>query len=227
MKHKLFLFILFSLLFVCSINTSAQEERFVLPVDEAAEDSSFKTFRDSLLKAVKTKNKAQLIAALDKNIKVSFGAEEGVEDFKKFWKINSPTSEVWNVLLSVLENGGSFVEKGANKTFCAPYLFTKFPDDLDAFQNQAIFGTNVNLREKPNLSSKVVTKLSYNVVTVDFENSVTSTTDAYQYIWAKVNTLGGKTGYVGAKFVRSPIDYRACFQKVSGRWKMTAFVAGD
>ncbi len=39
--------------------------------------------------------------------------------------------------------------------------------------------------------------------------------------------LGGKKGYVSVKFVRSPIDYRACFEKKNGKWKMNTFVAGD
>ena len=47
------------------------------------------------------------------------------------------------------------------------------------------------------------------------------------FIWYKIETLGGKKGFVSAEFVRSPIDYRACFEKKNGKWKMTAFVAGD
>ena len=48
-----------------------------------------------------------------------------------------------------------------------------------------------------------------------------------EYLWLKVETLGGKKGFVNAKFVRSPIDYRAIFEKKSRSWKMTAFVSGD
>jgi hypothetical protein len=39
--------------------------------------------------------------------------------------------------------------------------------------------------------------------------------------------LGGKKGFVKAEFVRSPIDYRAIFEKKGRNWKLTAFVAGD
>ena len=35
------------------------------------------------------------------------------------------------------------------------------------------------------------------------------------------------TGYVKISEVRSPIDYRAVFQKIDGAWKLVAFVAGD
>ncbi len=219
--------ILVILCLVFSLNAFSQQERFVKPVDEASQDASFKNFRDRLIRTVKRKNKAQLLAATDKNIKVSFGMESGIKDFQTFWKMNSPNTKIWEELLAVLENGGIFFRNPRGKTFCAPYLFTTFPDDLDAFEYSAIFGKSVNLREKPNLSSKVLASLSYNVVKVDISNSVTTTKDINDFIWLKINTLGGRSGYVSAKYVRSSIDYRACFDKKRGRWKMTVFVAGD
>ncbi len=90
-----------------------------------------------------------------------------------------------------------------------------------------IFGNNVNLRAKPDLSGEVVSQLSYNVVKVDYENSIGKNGEEQTYSWLKVETLGGKKGFVSAEFVRSPIDYRAIFTKEKGKWKMTAFVAGD
>jgi hypothetical protein len=42
-----------------------------------------------------------------------------------------------------------------------------------------------------------------------------------------IETLGGKKGYVKGEFVRSPIDYRAGFDKVDGKWKLRLFLARD
>ena len=83
------------------------------------------------------------------------------------------------------------------------------------------------LREKPTAGAVVITTLSYNVVKVDYENSVKLKNSDTEYDWLKVETLGGKKGYVKADYVRSPIDYRAVFEKKRGVWKMTAFIAGD
>ena len=66
-----------------------------------------------------------------------------------------------------------------------------------------------------------------NIVKVDYENSVSDGKQEPTYSWLKVETLGGKKGFVGAEFVRSPIDYRAIFVKEKGKWKMSTFVAGD
>ncbi|MGI8640764.1 MAG: SH3 domain-containing protein [Pyrinomonadaceae bacterium] len=226
MKQKIIHVVLLFLLLDISANISAQE-RYVRPVDEGKTDASFSNFREKLIEAVKKHDKKHLLSVLDPNIKASFGGDDGIEDFKKMWKINSPKSELWDELFSVLSNGGTFIKEGKNNLFCAPYSFTAFPDDLDAFENQVIFGSNVNLRAQPDLSAKVDTQLSFNVVKVDYENSVSKKNNKDKYLWLKVKTLGGKEGYVSAEFVRSPIDYRACFEKKNGQWKMTVFVAGD
>ena len=45
--------------------------------------------------------------------------------------------------------------------------------------------------------------------------------------WTRIKLRDGRTGYISSRYVRSPIDYRAVFNKMDGRWRMTAFVAGD
>lgn len=203
------------------------QERQVFPVDEGKTDASFNIFRENLIKAVKNRDKKFLLSSLDTNIKASFGGDDGIADFKKLWKIDNSNSKLWDELLIVLSGGGKFIREGKNNLFCAPYSFTNFPEDLDAFEYQIIFGENVKLRARPDSAAEVTAQLSYNVVKVDYENSVGDRREQPTYSWMKIETLGGKKGFVSAKYVRSPIDYRACFEKKKGKWKMTVFVAGD
>jgi len=208
------------------LNVSAQE-RYVQPVDEAKKDASFLAFRTKLLAAAKKRDAKYVLSIVDQNIMNSFGGDGGIEEFRKTWKINSPNSEFWSELLKVMTNGGTFSEEDGSKMFSAPYTFDGFPEDLDVFDYSSIFGNNVNLRVKPDLSSKTVTQLSYNIVKVDYQNSVKKSGSEDEYSWLKIETLGGKKGFVKSEFVRSPIDYRAGFVKKNGRWKMTFFIAGD
>lgn len=203
------------------------QERQVFPVDEGKTDASFNNFREKLIKAVKDRDKKFLLSSLDTNIQASFGGDIGTEDFKKYWKIDNAGSKLWDELLVVLTGGGKFIKEGKSKLFCAPYSFANFPEDLDAFEYQIIFGENVNLRARPDAAAEVIAQLSYNVVEVDYENSINDGREEPTYSWLKIKTLGGKKGFVSAKYVRSPIDYRACFEKKKGKWKMTALVAGD
>jgi hypothetical protein len=62
---------------------------------------------------------------------------------------------------------------------------------------------------------------------VDYEHSVPVSQESDRYAWLMVETLGGKKGYVKAEFVRSPVSYRAGFNKVNGKWKLRLFLAGD
>lgn len=206
-------------------HAAAQKERFVKPVDEAKKDASFLAFRAKLIEAAKKRDAKYVLSVLDPNIKNSFGGDGGIEEFKTQWKINEPDSEFWDEFMPVVTNGGNFVEEGKNKLFTAPYSFNSFPEDLEAFEHGVIFGSNVNLRAEAKADSKVLGKLSYNIVKII--NSVSSTTNADKIEWYEVRTLGGKTGFVSGDYVRSPLDYRAGFEKKNGKWKMAFFLAGD
>lgn len=201
------------------------QERFVKPIDEAKTDASLLAFRTKLIEAARRRDAKYVLSVLDPNIKNSFGGDGGIEEFKEKWKINDANSEFWNEFTPVINNGGNFFDESDDKLFIAPYSFQAFPDDLDAFNHSVIFGSNVNLRSRADANSKVVEKLSYNIV--EILNSVKSKSDSEKDEWYEIKTLGGKTGFVNAAYVRSPIDYRAGFEKKNGKWKMTFFLAGD
>ena len=202
------------------------QERYVIPVDESNKDPSFLAFRNKLIKTVKKRDLPGLMSVTDSEFRGSFGPEENVEFFKK--KLESPSSDqdLWKELLLVLTHGGSFQPHDPS-SFCAPYVFGSFPGDVEPFKYQVIFGSNVNLRSKPGLRAPVTARLSYNIVQVDYEHSVPVSQDSERYAWLMIETLSGKKGYVKAEFVRSPIDYRAGFNKVNGKWKLRWFLAGD
>lgn len=201
------------------------QERFVKPVDGAKKDASFVTFRDRLIKAAEARDTKFVVSIMDPKIQLSFGGDSGIADFRKVWKPDSKDSDFWKELLLVLRNGGDFDKK----EFTAPYTFSSWPDDLDAFEYFAILGNNVNLREAGSPDATVIGSLSYNVVKVDHDRSVVRNkgTEKEYYEWLWVTTLGGKSGFVKSEFVRSNIDFRAGFAKKRGLWKMTFFLAGD
>ena len=214
------------LILLFSIPALAQE-RYLMPKDEAARDKSFAPFRSKLIDAVKRRDAKFILSILDADIKNSFGGNDGIEEFKEYWQIESADSKFWGEFLPVIGNGGHFQAEGDGglPIFTAPYSFAGFPNDLDAFEHSVIFGSRVNLRRAPNLTSPIVGKLSYNIVRVT--NTIPLSDDAESPDWYEIETLGRLRGFVKAEYVRSPIDYRAGFQKKSGVWKMIFFIAGD
>lgn len=205
----------------------AQSERFLQPVDEARKDASFFAFRAKLIAAAERRDAKYILSIVDPKISNTFGEDDGFRYFKNFWKLENRRSEFWDEFLPVITRGGTFSSESGVKQFCAPYTYTSFPADLDNVEHQAIFGNNVNLRAKPETNAAVVAALSYNIVKVDYENSVKIKGEDFKFSWLKVETFGGKRGFVKAEFVRSPLDYRACFEKKRGAWKMTVFISGD
>lgn len=224
-NFKIILFLAF--LFGVFASSVSAQERQLLPVDEAGKDVSFKLFRDKLISAVRRRDAKYVLSIVDPNIKNGFGGEDGIANFKKIWKISSLKSDLWNELQFILTHGGAFQMEGKNKTFYAPYIYSNFPEDLDAFKYSVISDKNIKLLATPFLTAPTVATLSYNVVEVDFQNSIKDKADNEKYAWLKVETLGGKKGFVPARFVRSSVGYRAAFIKKKGQWKMDFLVSGD
>ena len=214
------------LLLVISASSGNQGKLF--PVDEGTKDPSFSAFRERLLRAVRGRDERFILSILDPNIELSFGGHRGIKDFKEMWLTKNSREDLWTELNAVLSLGGAFVTSGGGKQFCAPYTFTNFPDDVDAFEYAAITGNNVRVRARPELSSPIVSTLTYDVVRADFYyDPRDSQEEKGTPGWVKITTPEGRQGYVAARFIRSAVDYRACFRKVKGSWRMTAFIGGD
>lgn len=67
----------------------------LMPVDEAIKQAGFFTFRAQLQTAIAKRDKATVLAAVNKNIKNTFGDDPGLDNFKKLWKIDQPNSLLW------------------------------------------------------------------------------------------------------------------------------------
>lgn len=203
------------------IAPATARERKLYPVDDGQKDASFNSFRERLLKAARERDRKHLLSIIDPKIKWSFGGDDGVAGFRRHWKLDGDDSELWGELTNVLSLGGTFSTSRGRREFWAPYTFSRFPDDLDAFEYAAVTGKDVRVRAKPNTDAPVVANLSYDLVKAEFPEKGGAGG------WAKVTIPGGKQGYVAKNFLRSPVDYRACFRNVKGKWLMTVFIAGD
>lgn len=214
--------VLITLLWLPAFSTNSQSRK-LYPVDEAAKDPSFFTFRAQLIQAVQRRDAIYLLSILSPKISNSFGGSGGVAEFKEMWKPERSQSEVWIELATVLSLGGAFDKDGS---FLAPYLYAKWPEDEgDVFGVGVIVGENVRVRAAPQITASVIRNLSFDIVEVpDWK---TSKARGEKRNWISIKLSDGQTGYVAQEFIRSPSDYRAVFEKQDGRWVMTAFIAGD
>lgn len=206
--------------------TATANSRKLYPVDEGARHASFKAFRDKLIEAVSQRNTRFVMSVLHPKVRLSFGDQAGVKDFREMWKPDSRDSKLWAELSTILSLGGKFSTSEGRRVFWAPYTFSTFPDDLDAFEYAPIIGANVRVRSQPNANAAIVTNLSYDIVKATFPNAE-DIKEGEAPGWVKIVVPDGRNGYVAQRYIRSAVDYRISFERVRGKWLITAFIAGD
>jgi hypothetical protein len=199
-----------------SPSLAAQELR-VLPADEAAQDPGFFAFRAGLQRAVAERDTASLLAVVHPDIKLSFGGDYGTARFREI--LADSTERVWEELGTLLALGGRFYD---DSTFAAPYTFTDSPDEVDPFEALIAVSDSVPVHVAPDSASDVAAVLSFEVVRHAWDLR-----DPVPWGWTAVRLADETLGYVRSRAVRSPIYYRAVFDRRDGRWRMTIFIAGD
>ncbi len=192
-------------------------------------DRSLVSFLEEFKQAVSKKDKTWIINNLHPNVMNSFGNDGGIEEFKKSWEFQGDASAFWKLMDKIIDLGGGTMK--SEDMYSMPYVFSHWPDEYDAFENVAITGTNVNIRDKPAVEgSEVVGQFSYDIVSIDFSKSVADEGDdkVGYYSWCYVESQD-KTlkGYVYGDFVWSPLTYRIGFEKKNKKWKITYLLAGD
>jgi hypothetical protein len=197
--------------------------RQLKPVDEAAAVPSFLAFRNELRRVIARRDTKSLMRIVVPDIKNSFGGDDGAANFKKMWKPTDAKSPVWPVLALVVGMGGRFENE---KTFVAPYVYSNFPDDLDGFETIVVTAEKAVMREQPKADAPIVNTLAYDILTIA-KPSGKLQHEAGPDDWLEVSDSTGKRGFVLQRDLRSPIDFRAIFEKRKSSWRMTVLVAGD
>jgi hypothetical protein len=193
-----------------------------LPVDQA--DESFRAFRDSTLAALARKDRTHLYGILAPDIRSSFGADDGMDGFRLMWDIEDPDTRLWSELARVLRMGGAFA---AESMFMAPYVYALWPDTLDAFEFVAVTSPRAAVRRAPASSADTIGIASYGILPLEKWRGMPESPAEPDTSWAGVVLPDGRSGWLRSEDVHSPVGWRAIFERRDGRWRMTAFVAGD
>ena len=209
MIYKILLLLFFVSSFVNSQNIQ------LLPVSKNYNDTSLTKFLNKLEDAIDKKDIVFIDSILDEEVHLSFGGFFGKYGFYKLWKPKENDTKFWEEIKSCIELGGILEDN----TYRAPYTFVNWPDEFDAFEYLTVIDKNVEVKESDIDSSKTLKTISYEIVKYIYEEN--------NSLYTKVETQDGLIGYIKNQKVRSPIDYRAIFEKKNNDWKMVVFIAGD
>lgn len=186
------------------------------PVDRCQGDPGFDQFRAALDDAVARKDPAALQRLASDDIRSSFGGDGGWDEFASAWGLAEPQkSALWKRLQSVMALGCARTEAGG-RVF--PGLFEDMGEESDPF-DLLVVRPGAALRTSPDKNAPVEARLDWTVTSI-LESPAPGE-------WVKVQVPGGPTGWVETDLTISPIDYRLVSELRDGRWRLTAFVAGD
>ncbi|MGZ8361045.1 MAG: hypothetical protein ACXWUX_11050 [Allosphingosinicella sp.] len=186
------------------------------PIDTCASDASFVAFRDNLRGAIARRDRAALLAVVTDATIVDYGGGVGRADFVSAWRLDDPAnSPVWRELEDALGLGCARDEDGS---FWAPSIAIQLADQDDLF-SAMIARPGAVLRAEADAASAAVAGLEWDVLTLQSDDGSDD--------WLPVTLVDGRSGFVRREQVRALLDYRAVFERIDGRWVMSAFVAGD
>ena len=100
-----------------------------------------------------------------------------------------------------------------------PYVYSKWPSTFESSSYVSTTRADAPIRLRPRASAKILRLARFEVLKLD--------TIRQQTGWYVVESGPNTYGYVSKSDARSPIDYRAEFQKTPKGWKLIYFIAGD
>ena len=195
------------------------ELRSLLPADQSARDAGLRTLLGTMRTIVRHRDTAALCALMAADFKVEFDVGKGPAVFRQQWHPETPDSPVWAVLDRLLALGGTFY---SDSMFALPYVYTRFPLDLDRLSYVVATGqVPVHAESKPTARRVAVLKDAI----VPLVTPLTPPAMLVQIPFVAVQHPEHGVCYVAGSDVYSPAGHRAFFEKRQGRWRWISLAA--
>jgi len=188
---------------------AAGRRRRLAPVDESKQDAGFGVFLTALRVVARNRDAAGLQKLCAVDVITGIDAPPGPAELARKMQAGG-----WVQLQTVLEFGAARYEKG----FVLPYLFGKFPEDLDAIEHVVTIRSGAVLRAAGREDAAVVCPLDYDILKVEDARPVNG--------WVRAARLDGPRGWVAGTDIRSTGAERIFIEKNGGVWKITAWASG-
>ena len=192
----------------------------IYPIDDTDRDSTFRSYVHKLQAAVSALDSSALRKLTADDVVVGpREKDKGWQRFVEVWRPNDRNDpELWDALSELLSLG--FVREHPS-LYVSPYVAWRFPNDLDPRTHLVVIRDGAALRLSPGINAPISATLSFDIVG-RISGAATPAGDNELRQWVYVRTLDGRTGYLNARDVRSPLMPRAQFARKNGKWKMVA-----
>lgn len=183
-------------------------------------ERSLSKLLDSLRELVKDRDYRALELLLEQNFRVEFDVGKGPKAFHAYWCPQTPDSTLWPVLDKLLSLDGAFYSK---TLFCLPYVFARFPFDLDPLEHVVALGSDVRLLSAPDSQAEMIGSLDHSIVSLAEPLQPPVLLQPDRFLEIKHPTIG--RCYVWSPDVYHPAAHRMFFEKRNGQWKWISLAA--
>lgn len=183
------------------------------PRDDCASQPGWPNFRKALGAAIRARDAEALAALAAPDVALDYGGGSGIAELKL--RLADPETDLWEEMAAILPLGCA-MEGGLA---ALPWVFWHMPDTVDSYRAMLVLGDDTPLRDRP--GGQAVTSVGWSIVTLDSSDLDASAPAT------RVTLEDGRKGWIATASLRSMLDYRLIAEQVDGKWRVTAFIAGD
>jgi hypothetical protein len=184
------------------------------PRDECGSVEGAAQFRERLAAAVEARDADALVALAAEDIALDFGGGAGAAELRA--RLADPDRPLWDELDALMTLGCAASDEGG---ITIPWYFAQDLGDTDPFAAFLVTGEDVPVLAGPSASAERKGAISWDLV------EVTAYDPEARFLPVKV--AEDATGFIASDKLRSLVDYRLIASSRNGRWRITAFIAGD
>jgi len=193
--------------------------RTLPPEDQSGRDPSLSQVLSTLRGIARRRDDRELTALMSPDFKVEFDDGKGPDAFRRQWNSNARDSQVWGLLDRLLTLGGTFYSP---TLFALPYVYTRFPADLDKLSHVVSVRAKTPLLRRPDAGGTAVATLDY--VILPLAKPITPPA-VFAQPFVEVRHPDWVPCYVSRSDVYSPAGHRTFFEKRRGRWQWISLAA--
>jgi hypothetical protein len=185
------------------------------PIETCGTDPGFVKFRAALKRTVANKDRASFLKMLSPKVLVNFGGASGPEAFAEQWDFDPGTHGIWNLLETMLKMGCA----RSDRARIIPSLIVQMEPYADEDMIDAVvILPGAKLYKETGVESLNPSTVPWTIAPV---------TSRAGDLVTGVRLPDGREGFISDDDLYEPLGYRMVIEKLGGRWKITAFVAGD
>jgi hypothetical protein len=183
----------------------------ITPVDQGAENTTFREFRYQLRQAITDGDLKRVLAMTSADVKVTNG-RTGIAALRREWQMDRSSQGFLRELDGILKMGGRFSQSSC--TFVAPYVWTEFPESLHDVDYVVAIQERAPILERPGTGRTVAYASTGELLKFDLG----------ERNWLHVTTANGTGGYINQSTVRKSNAYRLYITKIMEEWKIVGFL---